>query len=134
MDILYISIERIKQLLSICSEELLLNVFENYTKTNKIIVSSQGQPSGLWCLDRFPKEGSVHRLNQVYVYIAFAYLGGFFQFQTGKNTFGDMNVLSELFHRNFLLQEEYDDLVHLIYESRQGTKPLHFEMYKDTKS
>jgi len=82
------------------------------------------------CLDKFPKDGSVHRLNQAFIYVAFAYLGGFFQFKEGLNVFGDANVLVELLKHGYILQEEYDIFVHLIYESRQGIKPLKFELYK----
>ena len=130
MDILFLSIDRLQQLRTICSDELLLNVLENYSNKHRIIVSKKEQPSGLWRLDEFPKEGSVHRINQAFVYVAFAYLGGFIQFEEGVNIFGDTNLLTELLKRGLIVQEEYNDFIHLIYESRQGIKPLYFEIYR----
>lgn len=126
MDILYISFERLNQLRAICSDELLINVLGQYADKHKLVISTNNHPSGLWCIDLFPKEGLVSRLNQAYVYVAFAYLGGFFQFEEGVNVFGDMNLLSELLKRGMIVQDEYDTFVHMIYNARHNIESLKF--------
>lgn len=129
MDILYLSIKRLNELRLICSDNLLLNVLEAFADGHKIIVSKKEQPSGLWVVNDFLKEPSTHRMNKARVFVAFAYCGGFFQFEEGQNVFGDMNLLHELLQRNCILKEEYDDFISEIYNARQGIKPLHFELY-----
>ena len=128
MDVLYLSIERLNQLRLICSGRLLLNVFSAFADNHRIIVSNKEQPSGLWVISDFLKESSTHRMNKTNVFVAFAYYGGFFQFEEGQNVFGNMNLLNELLKRGCILKEEYDAFVSLIYEARQGIKPLMFDL------
>ena len=128
MDVLYLSIERLHQLRQICSDRLLLNVFGAFADSHRIIVSNKEQPSGLWVISDFLKEPSTHRMNKSYVFVAFAYYGGFFQFEEGQNMFGEMNLLNELLKCKCILKEEYDAFVSLIYEARQGIKPLMFDL------
>ena len=61
--------------------------------------------------------------------VAFAYCGGFFQFDEGQNVFGDMNVLSELLQRGYINTDEYAYYTNLIYEARQNIKPLCFNLF-----
>jgi len=131
IDILYLSIERLTQLRTVCSDELLINVLEAFANNHKIIVSKKEQPKGLWCLDEFPKDSSTHRINKAFVFVSFAYFGGFFQLEEGKTIFGDMNLLNELLNRHIILEEEYNAFIQMIYEARQGIKPLHFDLYAE---
>lgn len=131
MDILYLSLERLFQLTTICSDRLLLNVLGSFENTHQLVLDSKKHPSGLWCVDKFLKEPTCHRINKVRVIVAFAYLNGFFQFEDGIITFGDMNVLCELLKRNCILQEEYNAFVHIIYEARYENIPFKFDLYEE---
>lgn len=134
MDILYISVKRWEELRAICSEELLRNVFGPYAKKYTITISNKDHPSGLWCIGEFLKKPSVHRLNKIFVFVAFAYIGGFFKFEESKDVFGDMNLLEELLTRNCIIKEEYDAFVHMIYEARQNIKPLKFDLFDEIEN
>jgi len=130
MDILFLSTERLQQLRVICSDNLLRNVLESFADNHKIVVSSKEQPSGLWCLYDFLKEPPCHRINKARVFIAFAFCGGFFQFEEGVNMFGDTNVLCELLKRQCITQDEYDSFIHSIYEARYEGKSLKFDLFQ----
>lgn len=134
MDILYISLKRWEDLRAICSKELLINVLTHYVENYTITISNKDHPSGLWCIDKFLKTPSVHRLNKVFVFVAFAYIGGFFKFEESKDVFGDMNLLKELRTRNCILEEEYEAFVHMIYEARKGIKPLKFNLLDEIEN
>lgn len=128
MDILYLSNERLNQLRQICSDNLLKKVLESFASKHRIIEGSKEHPSGLWCLEEFLKEPPCHRIYKAFVFVAFAYLGGFFMFNEEPPLFGDMNLLKEMLVKGYIYQEEYDDFVHIIYEARQGIKPLWFDL------
>lgn len=134
MDVLYLSIQRLNQLRTICSDRLLLKVLQSFADNHKIVVSSKEQPSGLWCIETFLKEPPCHRLYKAFVFISFAFFGGFFQFQEGETVFGDMNVLKVLLDRGCILKEEYVAFVHLIYEARQENKPLKFDLMDEIEN
>lgn len=128
MDILYLSSNRLNQLQTICSDRLLKRVLDSFRSKYHVIYDSKEHPQGLWCIDEFLKDPSCHRLYKVFVFVAFAFLGGFFKFEDGIDVFGDMNLLKELLDRNCILKEEYDAFVHMIYEARQDAKPLNFDL------
>lgn len=135
MEILYISPKRFQELQSICSLSLLINVLEGFTKKHDIIISNNNKhPSGLWVINSFLKEPSVHRINKIRVIVAFAFCGGFFEFSEGNTTFGDTNVLHELLSKNCITKNEYAFYTHKIFEARQNIKPLHFTFYNKNTS
>lgn len=134
MDILYLSIPRLNQLRTVCSDRLLLKVLESFADKNKIIVSKKEQPSGLWCLGDYLKDSSCHRVYKAFVFVAFAFFGGFFRFDDSADVFGDMNLLKALLDKNCILKEEYDDFVHMIYEARQENQPLKFDLLEEIEN
>ena len=71
---------------------------------------------------------------KAFVFISFAFFGGFFPFREGETLFGDMNVLKALLDRGCILKEEYDAFVHLIYEVRQENKPLKFDLMDEIEN
>ena len=89
--------------------QLISEVFTNLSGTGYKFVS-------LW-LSLF---GNYHRYPAAFVKSSLRYY----------NVFGDTNLLAELLKRDLIVQEEYNDFIHLIYESRQGIMPLHFEIYR----
>ena len=134
MDLLYLSFPRLNQLRTVCSDRLLTKVFESFANEHKIIVSSKEQPSGLWCIEQFLKEPPCHRLYKAFVFVSFAFFGGFFQFEEGQSLFGDMNLLKALLDKGCIIRDEYDSFVHLIYEARQGNKPLKFDLIDEIEN
>ena len=126
MDVIHLSIKKLNELRTVCSDELLLNVFGGYSNKHSIIISETKQPAGLWQIEEFLDDKSVLRINKIQVLLAFAYFGGFVQFGDEKALFGDMNVLSILVQRDYLSQNEFSMLVDIIYEARRGKAPLKF--------
>lgn len=45
-----------------------------------------------------------------------------------------MNLLKALLDNGSILQEEYDAFVHLIFEARQGIKPLKFDLMDEIEN
>lgn len=129
MDIMYLSVNRLKELRKICADQLILNVLEDYCQYHKIIVSNEGQPQGLWCINHYLNDTNELRINKLNMLVAFAYCGGFFQFDEGQNVFGDMNVLSELLQREYINNDEYSYYTHLIYEARHNINPICFNLF-----
>ena len=85
MDILYLSIQRLDQLRTICSDRLLLKVLQSFADNHKIVVSSKEQPSGLWCIETFLKEPPCHRLYKAFVFISFAFFCRFLSISGRRN-------------------------------------------------
>ena len=129
MDIMYLSLDRLKELRKVCADQLILNVLEDYCLYHKIIVSNEEHPQGLWCINHYLNDTNELKLNKLNMLIAFAYCGGFFQFDEGITVFGDMNVLSELLQRGYINTDEYAYYTNLIYEAHQNIKPLCFNLF-----
>lgn len=135
MDILYLSANRLNQLQTICSDRLLNRVLDSFRSKYRIVYDSKEHSEGLWCIDEFLKDTSCHRIYKAFVFVAFAFLGGFFKFEDDVvDVFGDMNLLKELLDRNCILNEEYDAFVHMIYEARQDTEPLKFDLLDEIEN
>ena len=135
MDILYLSADRLNEMQTICSDRLLERVLDSFRSKYRIVYDSKEHPKDLWCIDEFLKDPSCHRIYKAFVFEAFAFSGhGFFKFENGVDVFGDMSLLKELLDRNCILKEEYDAFVHMIYEARQGTKPLKFDLLDETEN
>lgn len=129
MDTLYLSIKRLEELRTICSDELLSDVLGKYADKHQIIITNGEHPSGLWIIDEFLKDQTVYRINKIQVIIALAYLGVHFQFEDGRDTIGATNVLCILLRGEYISQMEFENLVDLLAESIQGTSPLKFQMH-----
>ena len=127
-EVLYLNNRKLSDLRTVCSDQLVLSVFEDYGSRHKIIISNDEYPHGRWSINRYLEDPGMQLESKVKAIVAFAYLGGTIEFEDGISIFGDTNVLSELLQRGYINQNEYACYTHEIYEARQGREPLRFNM------
>ena len=126
-EVLYLNNRKLSDLRTVCSDQLVLSVFEDYGSRHKIIISNDEYPQGRWCVNCYLEEPGIQLESKVKTIVAFAYLGGTIEFEDGISIFGDMNVLSELLQRGYIGPKEYSYYTHVIYDARNNKRQLLFD-------